>query len=278
MSGTSEIAASPAVQVGLAALDAAVVEQVVIGGDLARLAPAERVSYYRAVCESLGLNPLTQPFEYIRLNDKLRLYAKREATDQLRRIYNISVEIAAREQQSDLYVVTARATTADGRTDEAVGAVSLSGLSGANLANAIMKAETKAKRRVTLSICGLGWMDESEVDSVRVARRVTVREDGEVLEATHTQDVKDAQEPSVDLRASDAIQPLHGRTPALTHQVDAATRREKLLRRWETLRAEADALGITYDPLPSSPSDDTIVNRGIALRHAVDAARTGRAA
>jgi hypothetical protein len=26
-----------------------------------------------------------------------------------------------------------------------------------------MKAETKAKRRVTLSIVGLGWLDESEV-------------------------------------------------------------------------------------------------------------------
>ena len=27
-----------------------------------------------------------------------------------------------------------------------------------------MCAETKAKRRVTLSICGLGWLDESEVE------------------------------------------------------------------------------------------------------------------
>jgi hypothetical protein len=29
-----------------------------------------------------------------------------------------------------------------------------------------MKAETKAKRRVTLSICGLGMLDESEVESL----------------------------------------------------------------------------------------------------------------
>src|SRR5919109_1611587 len=125
----------------LAALDGAVVEQVVIGGDLARLAPAQRVAYYRAVCQSLGLNCLTQPFEYIRLQDRLRLYAKREATDQLRRLHRVSVEIVGREQQGDLYVVTARATMPDGRTDESTGAACLTGLSGANLANALMKAE-----------------------------------------------------------------------------------------------------------------------------------------
>lgn len=50
---------------------AAVVESVVIQGDLAKLQPAERVSYYRSVCESLGLNPLTKPFEYLMLNNRL---------------------------------------------------------------------------------------------------------------------------------------------------------------------------------------------------------------
>jgi hypothetical protein len=34
------------------------------------------------------------------------------------------------------------------------------------LANALMKAETKSKRRVTLSICGLGFLDETEADSI----------------------------------------------------------------------------------------------------------------
>ena len=35
------------------------------------------------------------------------------------------------------------------------------------LANAIMKAETKAKRRVTLSICGLGMLDETELETIK---------------------------------------------------------------------------------------------------------------
>src|SRR5262249_53952504 len=35
-----------------------------------------------------------------------------------------------------------------------------------------MRALTKAKRRVTLSICGLGMLDESEIESIKGAERV----------------------------------------------------------------------------------------------------------
>jgi len=158
-------------------------EKVVVQGDLSQLTPAERVQYYRAVCESLGLNPLTRPFDYIVLNGRLTLYARKDATDQLRRIHGISVQIVSREfvEPLGLYVVTARATDATGRTDEAVGAVHVQGLKGEALANAIMKAETKAKRRVTLSLVGLGWTDESEVDSIPGAQVVQVDpETGEI--------------------------------------------------------------------------------------------------
>ena len=46
-------------------LPSEVVEKVVIGGDLAGLNAAQRAEYYGAVCRSLGLNPLTKPFEYL---------------------------------------------------------------------------------------------------------------------------------------------------------------------------------------------------------------------
>lgn len=153
---------------------AAIVERMLVAGDLSKLSPADRVRYYVETCRSLGLNPLTRPFEYITLNGKLTLYAKRDATDQLRKAQRVSVSITARERIEDLYVVTARATLPDGRTDESVGAVSLTGLKGEALANAIMKAETKAKRRVTLSIVGLGWLDETETSSIPDAKPVRV--------------------------------------------------------------------------------------------------------
>jgi len=155
--------------------EADAIERVLISGDLEQLRPEQRIAYYRSVCESVGLNPLTQPFEYIKLNGKLRLYARKDCTDQLRKIHAISVAIVAREKVDEVYVVTARTSMPNGRQDESIGAVPLQGLKGENLANALMKAETKAKRRATLSICGLGMLDETEVDSVPSAQRVEVK-------------------------------------------------------------------------------------------------------
>lgn len=138
-------------------------ESVLIQGDLSKLNEEQRVSYYNKVCESIGVNPLTKPFEYMTLNGKLTLYAKRDATDQLRSIKNVSVKIISREKVGDVFTVTAQASIGN-RTDESIGAVHIGNLRGDSLANALMKAETKAKRRVTLSICGLGWLDETEVE------------------------------------------------------------------------------------------------------------------
>lgn len=159
-------------------------EQVLIGGDLAKLNPDQRVTYYRKVCDSVGLNPFTKPFEYITLNSKLTLYARKDATDQMRKINGVSIIIVARERHDDVYVVTARATDRSGRTDEAIGAVNIAGLKGDTLCNALMKAETKAKRRVTLSICGLGWLDETEIETIPSAQTVAVAENGQIIDAT----------------------------------------------------------------------------------------------
>lgn len=150
----------------IARVDAsAIAEKVLIHGDLSKLTAAERLDYYSKVCESVGLNPLTKPFDYITLNGKLTLYAKRDCTDQLRHRDGVSVQIVSRESIDGVFIVTARATVGN-RADESIGAVAIEGLKGDARANAIMKAETKAKRRVTLSICGLGLLDETEVDTV----------------------------------------------------------------------------------------------------------------
>jgi hypothetical protein len=142
------------------------VESALIQNDLSKLSTQERISYYKKFCESVGLNPLTQPLDYILLNGKLRLYAKRDATDQLRKIHSVSLTVTSREKFDDIYVVTVRAVDKSGRVDESTGAVNIAGQKGDMLANSYMKAETKAKRRATLSICGLGLLDEMEVETV----------------------------------------------------------------------------------------------------------------
>lgn len=143
------------------------IERVLVTGDLSALSPQQRVEYYNATCKSLGLNPLTRPFDYSVLNGKTVLYARKDCTEQLRKIHGVSLRVSSRELVGDVYVVTVTARDTTGREDESTGAVAVAGLKGENLANAYMKAETKAKRRATLSLCGLGLLDETEVASVQ---------------------------------------------------------------------------------------------------------------
>lgn len=159
----------------------AIIEQVITAGDLEKLTPAQRTAYYVETCRTIGLNPMTKPFDYIKLNGRLVLYATKGATDQLRQIRGVSVRIVSQETVGDLYVVTVEAADRDGRTDSDMGAVNIKGLGGDALVNAMLKAVTKAKRRVTLSICGLGMLDETEIETVPHAAQVTVNsETGEI--------------------------------------------------------------------------------------------------
>jgi hypothetical protein len=142
-----------------------IMEDLIIKGDLAKLTAEQRATYYVSVCKSLGLNELTKPFDYITLSGKLTLYANRTCADQLRKINGISLEIASQKIINDILTVHVKARDRDGREDEDIGAVPFPDtLRGDARANQILKAVTKAKRRVTLSISGLGWFEDAEVD------------------------------------------------------------------------------------------------------------------
>jgi hypothetical protein len=147
-------------------VSAATLEHVLGTGDLSKLSTQQRVQYYAKTCESLGLNPLTRPFRFLALNGQVQLYATKDCTDQLRKVHGITLHVVDRQLDDELFIVTVRARGKDGREDEDVGAVTLGGLRGESKANGIMKATTKAKRRVTLSICGLGMTDEAELDTM----------------------------------------------------------------------------------------------------------------
>ena len=182
-------------------------QEKIQSGNLAALTMPERAEYYEAVCQSVGLNPLTRPFEFTEFDKRVILYARKDCSDQLRSLRRVSVEILSAREEGGLYIVTAKATLPDGRCDEDTGAVSLekedgewketkdgkryfsgngtfSPLRGDARANAIMKAGTKAKRRVTLSICGLGITEETELDTIPAVvlpAESIDRETGEIL-------------------------------------------------------------------------------------------------
>jgi len=148
---------------------ASAIENLLIKGDLGALSPDQRNTYYLRLCDAAGLNPMTQPFEYLKLNGKLVLYAKKACTDQLRALNKISVVDMDQEEVEGIYSVTVKVQNGEGRTDMDIGSVNIAGKKGDDRANAIMKASTKAKRRATLSICGLGLLDETEVETIPAA-------------------------------------------------------------------------------------------------------------
>jgi len=168
-------------------IDAKTLEIVLVQGDLSTLSTTQRLSYYRSICQASGLNPLSKPFEYIQMKtpggkdegQKLVLYAKAEAYDQIRNNKGISVTVVKREwdKENGVYTVTVAGKVGN-RVDEASGSVAISKengkwemsasgkkyfkgdgtfkmLTGEELSNAMMKAETKSKRRLTISMTGL---------------------------------------------------------------------------------------------------------------------------
>lgn len=148
------------------------IENVVIKGDLSELSPIERVTYYKALADEMGISWVSKPFGYILLQAKLTLYALKNCTDQLRAKYKIDIAIKSQTVQDGILTVHVQARMPCGRHDEDIGVVNIAGLKGDALCNAQMKAVTKAKRRVTLSICGMSMVDESEIHTIKGAKVV----------------------------------------------------------------------------------------------------------
>lgn len=122
-------------------VDSKGIENLLINGNLESLNEKQRIEYYSKVCDSLGLNPLTKPFDYIKLSGKLTLYANKNATEQLRKIYKVSILDMNTNQVGDVLVTKCKVQDGMGRTDVSTGAVTVGNLRGDALANAIMKSE-----------------------------------------------------------------------------------------------------------------------------------------
>jgi hypothetical protein len=186
------------------------ISNLVLGGDLSKMNPQERVTYYVQLCQSLSLNPLTQPFQILKFQGKEILYATKSCTEQLRKLQGVSVTKLEPRAEGDVYLVVAYVIDSTGRTDAATGAVQVTNLKGEALANAFMKAETKAKRRATLSLCGLGILDESELDTLPQAVKVSLPAAEEI--GTSATVVEEAPAPPTDANNLDEAKVAGHRT------------------------------------------------------------------
>jgi hypothetical protein len=147
-------------------LDPKALESLVLRGDIAGLTPPQRVDYYVRLCGVLGLDPTTQPLAYLKLSGKEVLYVTRGATDRLAARHNLNREIIDGPKVIDLggtklVIAVCKVTLPNGRYETATATVPLT-----DPANVLMKCETKAKRRATLAILGVGMLDESELDTI----------------------------------------------------------------------------------------------------------------
>jgi hypothetical protein len=154
----------------------------------------------------MGLDPFTKPFDILRLNGKEVLYCTRSGTQQLNKLHKVSHLITSRDTNADagVYIVTSKASLPDGRCTESIGAVNIAGLKGEMYANAIMKAETKAKRRATLDLLGLGVLDESEAESIPNATTValqTMVDNKDLINSTPINTMIKALMPEMDIEA-----------------------------------------------------------------------------
>ncbi len=206
---------------------AGMLENVLVNGDLSKLSPAQRLDYYRQVCRSMGLNPLSKPFDYIILNGKMTLYARKDAADQLRKINGVSIDKIETNTDGDFICITAYGHDKTGRCDVELGVVSKRDMRG-DFANAMMKAMTKAKRRLTLSLCGLGWLDETEVETIPDARPVVVDSGtGEIMQGGAQ--MEDSCQPKTARPAFDEVEFLTNWTrPAGVSQMSLANAEKRL--------------------------------------------------
>lgn len=153
-------------------------QKLMLNGDLSMLSMQQRAEYLFHYAVSKGLDPASKPFDLIVLNNKLTLYANRSASDQIRKRDGITTErqyfgplrsgfdvSGAQLYDHTVWEVEYKLTDRHNRVEISTGCVGVEGMKGDAKGNAIMKADTKAKRRGTLSMGGLGIADESEVES-----------------------------------------------------------------------------------------------------------------
>jgi hypothetical protein len=157
-------------------------ESLIAMGDLSKLNEQERIIWYRVRCEAAGLDWRTNPFQYITLNGKLVLYPKLEALQQIADKKGVSTIITDRQILGDAFVVTCRASDPTGRAADSMGAVFVKGLVGEAYCNALLKSESKARRRAIMALCGLGGTDDEaaqEIGGTRVALNHSTPQIGE---------------------------------------------------------------------------------------------------
>lgn len=144
------------------------VEQALITGELAGLTKGQLVEVQRRMAEKMGIDPSLSPVDAIqdRKTGRLTLYINSKGAAELRRRHGLEVvAIDVVTQRPGLVVLRCTLRGSDGRGDMAFGAAGWEVDRPWDEAKAWLVAETRAKRRATMSAVGIfleGPSDEVE--------------------------------------------------------------------------------------------------------------------
>lgn len=136
------------------------------GRDTSALTPDQRHAVLAGLSKALGLNPLSQPVIFLKTQGREVAYVTKVGTDQIAsrlrlRRKTIQGPDVRKIHGRDLVFCQVEVTAPDGRSE-----MSTATLPIGDIVTDLMKCETKAKRRATLSIAGLGLLSEDDTDGM----------------------------------------------------------------------------------------------------------------
>lgn len=150
-----------------------VIAMVADGGDVTHLSNSDRRALLAKLTNYLHLNPHTQNFIFFKtLDGRYRIYATKECCSQLRHNLGINMWLSDPIYSPDAnnpftVSVKANGTNKYNRSSEEIGSVSLVDVPKQEYSNYTMFAVTKAKRRLTLDLSGLGVLADVEVFDIK---------------------------------------------------------------------------------------------------------------
>ena len=133
----------------------------ILSGNIGALSPIAQAAVIEYRCCQMKLDPLTNPLIKVQVkgSNKIILYARKEAAEQLRVAHGVTVTLISEQITPDFYKVVLNFKHADGREEPNAGVEAIGAAKGEGLANAMLKAWSKALRRGTLAITGAGVSD-----------------------------------------------------------------------------------------------------------------------
>lgn len=165
-----------------------IMQKFILKNDLSCLTMEEKLIFILNRCKDLKLDPRSQPIMIIKSKEKVgnsfvekeTPYISKSGGEQLAKVHQVSVLDTEEKILDDVFIVKAKVSLPNGRISQAIGVTPLfteydgkvTKITGAKKCNAMMVADTKARRRAVLSICGTGMIDESEIDTMNVVAKI----------------------------------------------------------------------------------------------------------